>query len=82
MLCLLEKIPGFLNLESEIRNLKSRVESVSKQLGAWIQSIQNSSLKGQRYVIEGTRKADVAAEERRQFLDELAQIRKGRPNPI
>ena len=75
MLCLLEKVPGFLNLESEIRNLKARVESVSKQLGAWIQSIQNSGLKGQRYVTEKTRRARVAAEERDSFLEELEQIR-------
>ncbi len=78
MLCLLLKMTALLNLESEIRNLKSRVESVSKQLGAWNQSIQNSTLKGQRYVTEGTCKADVAAEERRQLLNELDQIRKGK----
>ena len=36
MLCLLEKMHTFLNLESEMRNLKSRGESISKQLGAWI----------------------------------------------
>jgi four helix bundle protein len=81
MLCLLEKLPGFLNLESEIRNLNSRVESVSKQLGAWIQSIQNSDQKGQRFVTDVTRKAEVAAEGRRQFLDELERllVRKSHP---
>ena len=47
MLCLLERIPGFLNLESEIRNLKARAESISKQLGAWIQSILNGQAFGQ-----------------------------------
>ena len=81
MLCLLEKVPGFLNLESEIRNLRGRAESVSRQLGAWIQSIQNSGLKGQRYVTEKTRRARVAAEDRRQFLTQLEQIRAGRRNP-
>ena len=75
MLCLLERISAFCDLESAIRNLKARVESVSKQLGAWIQSIQNSGLKGQRYVTEKTRRARVAAEERDSFLEELKQIR-------
>ncbi len=34
MLCLLQKIPAFVGLESGILNLKSQVEGVSKQLGA------------------------------------------------
>ena len=77
MLCLLERIPVFCNLESEILNLKSRAESISKQLGAWIQSILNSGLKGQRFVTEKNRQASAAAEERRQFLEKLKTIQDG-----
>lgn len=77
MLCLLEKIPAFSDLESEILNLKSRVESISKQLGAWIRSLQDSGLKGQRYVSETTRRAAEAARDREEFLKELERIRKG-----
>lgn len=77
MLCLLERIPDFLNLESEIRNLKEKAESVSRQLGAWIQSILNSDKKGQRYVTEKTRQASAAAEERKQFLEKLKRIQGG-----
>jgi four helix bundle protein len=76
MMCLLERIPDFLNLESEILNLKSRAESISKQLGAWIQSIPNSNLKGQRYVTDKTRQGRAAAEERKRFLEELQRIRR------
>lgn len=75
MLCLLERIPAFCNLESEILNLKSRAESIAKQLGAWIQSILNSGLKGQRYVTDKTRQASSAAEKRKEFLEELQRIR-------
>jgi four helix bundle protein len=75
MLCLLEKISAFCDLESEICSLRGKAESISKQLGAWTQSIQNSGLKGQRYVTEKTRRARVAAEERDGFLEELKQIR-------
>ena len=46
MLCLLERLPGFHDLESEILNLKSDAESISRQLGAWIRPIQDSDLKG------------------------------------
>ena len=77
MLCLLERIATFWNLESEIRDLKARAESISKQLGAWIQSILNSGLKGQRFVTEKSRQASAAAEERKQFLEKLKRIQGG-----
>jgi four helix bundle protein len=74
MLCLLERMSDFCNLESEIRNLQQRAESISKQLGAWIQSILNSGMKGQRYVTERTRQARAVADGRKQFLEELKRI--------
>ena len=57
--------------------MKSSVESISRQLGAWIRSIRDSELKGQRYVSEKTRRADKARQEREEFLKKLEQIRKG-----
>jgi four helix bundle protein len=89
MLCLLEKIPALADsesgaavqsgagLESDILNLKSRAESVSRQLGAWIGTIKNSQLSGQRYVTEKTRQSDKSARDRAEFLKELEQIRAG-----
>ena len=77
MLCLLERISTFRDLESDVLNLKSRAESISKQLGAWIRSLQDSGMKGQRYVTQKTRQADQARHERDKFLEKLDQIRKG-----
>jgi four helix bundle protein len=77
MLCLLGKIPLFSGLESDILNLKSAAESVSRQLGAWMGSIKDSELKGQRYVSEKTRQSDKSAKDRAEFLKELEQIRAG-----
>jgi four helix bundle protein len=77
MLCLLERMPAFRDLESEILNLKSRVESISRQLGAWIRTLRDSELKGQRYVTEKTRRASQVRQEREEFLKNLEQIRKG-----
>ena len=76
MLCLLERIPVFHDLESAILNLKSKAESICKQLGAWIRSLQDSEMKGQRYVTERSRKADQIRRERDEFLQKLDQIRK------
>lgn len=49
MLCLLERIPAFGDLKSQISNSKSLVEGISRQLRAWADSLQNSEIKGQRY---------------------------------
>src|SRR5688572_10613868 len=38
MLCLLERLPAFTNLKSEISNLRSHVEGVSRQLRGWADS--------------------------------------------
>ncbi len=46
MFCMLAKMAAFRNLESGIQNLKQQTESISNQLGAWIQSLQNSGMKG------------------------------------
>jgi PP-loop superfamily ATP-utilizing enzyme len=77
MLCLLERMPAFRDLESEILNLKSRAESISRQLGAWIRTLRDSEMKGQRYVTEKTRRVTQARQEREEFLRKLEQIRKG-----
>src|SRR5208282_2775231 len=83
MLCLLEKIPAFAGFESEISNLRSRAESISKQLGAWVRSLRDSDLKGERYVSEKTRQADITRRGRDEFLKELEQIRNaGRSIPV
>jgi hypothetical protein len=83
MLCLLEKIPALAGLESEILNLKSSAESISKQLGAWVRSLRDSELKGERFVSEKTRKADIAKKSRDEFLEELENIRNaGRHSPV
>jgi len=81
MLCLLERIPAFAGLKSEIANLKSLAESVSRQLRAWADSLQNSGIKGQRYLPDKARRTDQAKRERDEFLQTLEQIRPGGFNP-
>jgi len=77
MLYLLEKIRTFQNLEPGIRDLRGKTESISKQLGAWIQSLLNSGMKGQRYVTDKARAGDQKKIEREEFLKKLERIRNG-----
>lgn len=79
MLCLLETLPAFADLKSEISNLKSQAESISRQLRGWADSLQNSSIKGQRYLTENSRKNDQAKRERHEFLHTLDLVRRGVP---
>lgn len=96
MLCLLEGIPQFVgpadegsvpqpaelsNLKSEISNLKSQAEAISRQLRAWADSLQNSGIKGQRYLVEKARRRAKATRDREEFLKELDEIRKAGAPP-
>jgi four helix bundle protein len=80
MLCLLEGIPGLADLKSEISDLKSVAEGISRQLRAWADSLQSSQIKGQRYLTEKTRQAEKAARDRKEFLEKLRQIREQHKN--
>lgn len=75
MLCLLERLPGFADLKSEISNLKSLAESVSRQLRAWADSVQDSPIRGQRYLTPKTRQKAQASRDRKEFLEALKNIR-------
>jgi four helix bundle protein len=75
MLCLLERIRVFRGLKQETRPLKGRAESCSRQLKAWARSLQNSDFKGERHVNQRSKRAAEAAKERKDFLNELAEIR-------
>ncbi|MGD0128053.1 MAG: four helix bundle protein [Terriglobia bacterium] len=75
MLCLLDTLPAFSNLKSEISNLKSTAEGISRQLRAWADSLQSSRIKGQRYLTDKTRQAEKATRQRKEFLEKLRQIR-------
>jgi four helix bundle protein len=75
MLCLLERLPVFGDLKFEISNLKLSSEGVSRQLRAWADFLQNSEVRGQRYLTNRTRGKSKEAREREEFLKELEQIK-------
>ena len=75
MLCLLERLPGFADLKSEISNLKSQSEGIARQLRAWADSLQNSSIPGQRYLTEKSQRLYQGKRDREEFLRELEKTR-------
>jgi four helix bundle protein len=75
VLCLCERLPRLADLKSEISDLKSRAESISRQLRAWSASLQDSDIRGQRYLTSKTRIKTKEAREREDFLKELDEVR-------
>jgi hypothetical protein len=64
-------LPAPDDLKFEISNLKSKAEGVSRQLRAWSNSLQNSDIRGQRYLTSRSRVKSKEAREREEFLQEL-----------
>ena len=75
MLCLLEKMRKFEDSRFQIQELKSRAESISKQLGAWINALKNSELKGERYATDKVKARDDARRDREEYLGKARQER-------
>lgn len=75
MLCLLERLPAFLNLKSQISDLKLLAENCSRQLRGWADWLQETPIKGQRHLTQKVRRADEARRGREEFLEELKHVR-------
>jgi four helix bundle protein len=75
MFHLFDRIPVFSNLKSQISNLRYLSESISRQLRGWADSLQNSDIKGQRYLTEKTKRENQRKKEREEFLAELLSFR-------
>jgi len=75
MYCFIERLPAFTDFRSEISDLKSRAESISRQLRAWAESLQNTGIRGTRYLTNQSRRVDEQRREREEFLAELEQVR-------
>jgi four helix bundle protein len=74
MLLMMEQMEGFSDLKSEISNLKSLAESISRQLRGWSQHLQDSPIRGQRHLNARTRQAEQARRDRDEFLKELQTL--------
>jgi len=78
MYCFIERLAEFEDFRSEISDLKLKAESISRQLRAWADSLQNTEIRGTRYLTDQSRRIDKQRLEREEFLLELEQIRNRR----
>ena len=71
ILCVCERMPAFGHLKSEISDLKGEAESISRQIRAWAESLQNSDIRGQRYLTDRSRSADERKKQASEFMEDL-----------
>lgn len=76
MLCVMNQMPEFQNLKSEISDFKEMGESISRQLAAWTKSLQNSDITGQRHLTENSKARYDDRKRREAFEDQQAAWRK------
>ena len=74
LLCLMERIASLETLKSELSTLKGQVTSVSRQLGAWAESLKNSEIPGTRYLDDKKRQQTETTRRREAFLEQLRQV--------
>jgi four helix bundle protein len=74
MLCVMDRMSAFSDLKSEISDLNSLAESISRQLRGWAQHLQDTPIRGQRHVTSQSRQIDQARRDRDAFLKELEEI--------
>ena len=55
VLAVSQRMKGFAHLKSQISDLKPKAESISRQLRGWADSLQNTDIKGQRYLTDKSR---------------------------
>lgn len=63
--------------KSELSNLISLAENFSRQLRGWADALQNSEIKGQKYLTDATRDAAMRKTRVAAFLEKLERIRTG-----
>jgi four helix bundle protein len=73
MLHVIDRLPDAAHLKSEISNLRSLAESCSRQIRAWADSLQNTDIKGQRHLNDGSRAAFEQKKRAAEFERRLAQ---------
>lgn len=76
MLCFIERLKVFQDLKSEISDFKALAESISRQIWGWADSLQNSDIKGQRYLNEKERRLAQDKKKREEFMTMLKNYQK------
>jgi len=67
----IERLGAFGHLKSEISEIRSLARSISRQLGGWAFSLQDSDIKGTRHLTEKSKAAYHQKDKAQAFMDHL-----------
>ncbi|HVT82671.1 MAG TPA: four helix bundle protein [Phycisphaerae bacterium] len=68
------RLPALAGVHSQISELLPLAESCSRQLRGWMDSLQNSDIKGQRHLNDAVREEFLAKRRKDAFLPKLEQL--------
>lgn len=75
ILCVIELISDFDELGNDISEFKTESESISRQIRAWTNSLQNSEIKGQRFLNDQSKAKYEQQQNRSKVLAEIQAFR-------
>jgi four helix bundle protein len=67
----IERVPALQHLKDHVGELKVAAESISRQLKAWADSLQNSDFTGTRYVTEKSKQSFQEQKRAQSLMDQL-----------
>ena len=67
-------MPVFDSLKAQVAELKSLVESISRQIRGWAGAMQNTKLDGQRYVTDKSKRIYDNNIKRKEFEEMLRKV--------
>lgn len=67
-------LPHCSHLKSQISNLRSKAESISRQLAGWLHQLQNTTIEGPRHLTDSKREQIAADARRDAFLAHIKDI--------
>lgn len=80
MLLFTERFPEAEHLKSQISDLKLLAESCSRQIRAWADNLQNSDIKGQRHLTDGSKEQYQSKQRADVFIRHIDEVvRRARP---
>jgi four helix bundle protein len=74
ILAVMDKMPVFDHLKANTLEIKTLVESISRQIKGWAGALQNTKLDGQRYVTDKSKRAYDNNIKRKEFDEMLKKM--------
>ena len=74
ILCVMELMVEFKDLKSQISDFKKQSESIARQLRGWADSLQNSDIKGQKYLTQQSKSVYDRKNKANEFVKTIDEI--------